>query len=137
MAEVKKEVKKDGKKIVKKKVKKNIVSGIAKVLATFNNTRVTITDMAGNVISWSTSGCHGFKGAKKSTPYAAQTTTEDAARKAMEMGLKNVDVQLEGPGSGREAALRALQTAGLVVNTVTDITKVPHNGCRPKKARRI
>ncbi len=121
----------------KKKVKKNIVSGLAHVLATFNNTRITITDMQGNVISWSTSGCHGFKGAKKSTPYAAQITSEDAAKKAMEHGLKNVDVNVEGPGSGREAALRALQSAGLVVNTITDITKVPHNGCRPKKRRRV
>ncbi|MDR1691372.1 MAG: 30S ribosomal protein S11 [Rickettsiales bacterium] len=127
----------EAKKVIKKKVKKNIVSGVAKVLATFNNTRITIMDMGGNVISWSTSGCHGFKGAKKSTPYAAQTTAEDAAKKAMEMGLRNVDVLLEGPGSGRDAALRALQTAGLTINTVTDITKVPHNGCRPKKARRV
>ncbi|MCT4552265.1 MAG: 30S ribosomal protein S11 [Alphaproteobacteria bacterium] len=122
---------------VKKRERKNVPAGIAHVLATFNNTRITITDLSGSVVSWSTSGCHGFKGAKKATPYAATITAEDAAKKAMEHGMKSVEVKTHGPGSGREAAIRGLQSAGLVVQTIVDITKVPHNGCRAKKARRV
>jgi small subunit ribosomal protein S11 len=121
----------------KKKEKKNVSNGIAYVLATFNNTRVTITDMQGNVISWSTSGANNFAGAKKSTPYAAQVTAENAGRKAMENGIRYLDVKLEGPGSGREAAVRTLQTLGINVGAITDITKIPHNGCRAKKPRRV
>ncbi|MBN2676344.1 MAG: 30S ribosomal protein S11 [Alphaproteobacteria bacterium] len=123
--------------VKKKKVKKNIASGIAYVLATFNNTRITITDPQGNVIAWSTAGSHGFKGAKKSTPYAAQITADAAAKKGMEMGLKSIDVKVEGPGTGSESAVRGLASAGLKVGVITNITKIPHNGCRPKKARRV
>lgn len=121
----------------KKKEKKNISNGIAYILATFNNTRITITDMQGNVISWSTAGANSFNGAKKSTPYAAQVTAENAGRKAMENGIRYLDVKLEGPGSGREAAVRTLQTLGITINGITDITKIPHNGCRAKKPRRV
>ena len=123
--------------VKKKKVKKNIVSGIAHVLATFNNTRITLTDLQGNVVAWSTAGSHGFKGAKKSTPYAAQITADAVARKGMEMGLKNIDIRINGAGSGSESAVRGLASAGLSVGVITNITKVPHNGCRPKKARRV
>ncbi len=130
MAE-KKELKKS-----KRKVKKNITNGIAHVLATFNNTRITITDLQGNVIAWSTSGANSFKGAKKSTPWAAQVTAENAGRKAIEHGLKFIDIKMSGPGGGRESAVRALAGLGLQVGNITDITKVPHNGCRPKKQRR-
>lgn len=121
----------------KKKEKKNISNGIAYILATFNNTRVTITDMQGNVISWSTAGANSFNGAKKSTPYAAQVTAENAGRKAMENGIRFLDVKLEGPGSGRESAVRTLQTLGITINGITDITKIPHNGCRARKPRRV
>ena len=121
----------------KKKEKKNISNGIAYILATFNNTRVTITDMQGNVISWSTAGANSFNGAKKSTPYAAQVTAENAGRKAMENGIRYLDVKLEGPGSGRESAVRTLQTLGITINGITDITKIPHNGCRARKPRRV
>ena len=121
----------------KKKEKKNISNGIAYILATFNNTRITITDMQGNVISWSTAGANSFNGAKKSTPYAAQVTAENAGRKAMENGIRYLDVKLEGRGSGREAAVRTLQTLGITINGITDITKIPHNGCRAKKPRRV
>ena len=121
----------------KKKERKNIMNGIAHVLATFNNTRVTITDMQGNVIAWSTAGANSFGGAKKSTPFAAQIVAENAGKKAMEHGIRYLDIKMEGPGSGREAAVRALQTLGITVNGITDITKIPHNGCRAKKPRRV
>lgn len=122
---------------VKKREKKNIINGIVHVNATFNNTIVTISDEGGNVVSWATAGASGFKGSKKSTPYAAQIAADNAAKKAMEHGLKNVSVIVKGPGSGRETALRALHAAGLTVTTVRDVTPVPHNGCRPKKRRRV
>ncbi len=121
----------------KKKVKKHIVSGVAHVLATFNNTRITITDLQGNVVAWATAGGQGFKGAKKSTPYAAQITADVVAKKGMEMGLQNIDVKIRGPGGGADAAIRGLGSAGLKVGAITNITKIPHNGCRPKKARRV
>lgn len=121
----------------RRREKKNITSGVAHVVATFNNTKVTITDQQGNTISWSTAGQQGFKGSRKSTPFAAQVAAEDAGRKAMEHGLKNLDVQVRGPGSGRESALRGLQGLGLVILSITDNTPIPHNGCRPKKRRRV
>ena len=121
----------------KKKVKKNVQSGIAHIQATFNNTVVTITDVSGNVLSWSSAGAQGFKGSRKSTPFAAQIAAADAAKKAMEHGLRTIDVHVKGPGSGREAALRALQGAGLEVNMIRDVTPIPHNGCRPPKRRRV
>jgi small subunit ribosomal protein S11 len=123
--------------VKKKAVRKNIHSGVAHVNASFNNIHVTITDAQGNTISWSTAGIVGFKGSRKSTPYAAQLTAEDAGRKAQEHGLKEVDVVVKGPGAGRESALRALSSIGLVVKAIKDITPVPHNGCRPPKRRRI
>lgn len=122
---------------VKRKEKKNIVSGVAHVNSSFNNTQVTITDAQGNVISWSSSGLMGFKGSRKSTPYAAQMAAEDAARKAQEHGVKEVEVRVKGPGSGRESALRALSMVGLIIRNIQDITPVPHNGCRPPKRRRV
>ncbi|MGN1063519.1 MAG: 30S ribosomal protein S11 [Alphaproteobacteria bacterium] len=122
---------------VKNRAKKNISVGVAHVNSTFNNTMVTITDTQGNTISWSSSGLKGFKGSRKSTPYAAQVAADDAARKAMEHGLKTVEVLVVGPGSGRESALRAFQAAGLVVTSIKDITSTPHNGCRPRKRRRV
>jgi small subunit ribosomal protein S11 len=121
----------------KKKVRKNIQTGIAHIAATFNNTIVSITDVSGNVISWSSSGTCGFKGSRKSTPFAAQLAAEDAAKKAMEHGLRNVTVFIKGPGAGRESALRALNTVGLKINLIRDVTPVPHNGCRPRKRRRV
>jgi small subunit ribosomal protein S11 len=121
----------------KKKEKKNIPTGVAHIKATFNNTLVTITDPAGNVLSWSSAGVQGFKGSRKGTPFAAQLAAQDAARKAMEHGLRNVDVFVKGPGAGREAALRALQAAGLSVNLIRDVSPIPHNGCRPPKRRRV
>lgn len=121
----------------KKKVKKNVQSGIAYVQSTFNNTIVTITDVSGNVISWSSSGVRGFKGSRKSTPFAAQLAAEDAAKKAMEHGMRTVSVYVNGPGSGRESALRALQIAGFRISLIRDITPVPHNGCRAPKRRRV
>ncbi len=111
--------------------------GVAHIKATFNNTLVTITDPAGNVISWSSSGVQGFKGSRKGTPFAAQLAAQDAARKAMDHGMRNVDVFVKGPGAGREAALRALQAAGLSVNLIRDVSPIPHNGCRPPKRRRV
>lgn len=123
--------------VKKKTVRKNIHTGVAHVNASFNNIHVTITDAQGNTISWSTAGIVGFKGSRKSTPYAAQLTAEDAGRKAQEHGLKEVDVVVKGPGAGRESALRALSSIGLVVKAIKDITPVPHNGCRPPKRRRI
>jgi len=120
-----------------KKVKKNIQSGIAHIQSTFNNTMITITDVSGNVVSWSTAGMMGFRGSRKSTPFAAQIAGEDAAKKAMEHGMKNITVNVKGPGSGRESALRALSAAGLKVSVIRDVTPVPHNGCRPPKKRRV
>ena len=122
---------------VKNRAKKNISVGVAHVNSTFNNTMVTITDTQGNTISWSSSGLKGFRGSRKSTPYAAQMAADDAARKAMEHGLKTIDVLVVGPGSGRESALRAFQAAGLVVTSIKDITSTPHNGCRARKRRRV
>lgn len=122
---------------VKNRAKKNISVGVAHVNSTFNNTMVTITDTQGNTISWSSAGLKGFKGSRKSTPYAAQIAADDAAKKAMEHGLKTIDVLVVGPGSGRESALRAFQAAGLVVTSIKDITSTPHNGCRPRKRRRV
>ena len=121
----------------KKKVKKNISTGVVHIQSTFNNTIVSITDTNGNVISWSSAGMHGFKGSRKSTPFAAQLTTEDAARKAQEHGLKTVEVYVKGPGAGRESALRSLQAVGFTVTRIRDVTPVPHNGCRPPKKRRV
>jgi small subunit ribosomal protein S11 len=129
----------EGKKKVfkKKKEKKNIQDGIAHIQSTFNNTIVTITDMNGNVIAWSSSGVKGFKGSRKSTPYAAQQSAEDAAKKAMLHGLKNIEVYVKGPGAGREAALRSLQSMGLNIRLIRDVTPIPHNGCRQPKRRRV
>ncbi|NLF24932.1 MAG: 30S ribosomal protein S11 [Deltaproteobacteria bacterium] len=121
----------------KKKVKKSVPVGVAYVAATFNNTIVTITDLAGNVVAWSSAGANGFKGSRKSTPFAAQVAGESAARKAKEMGMRSVTVFINGPGSGRESALRALYAGGLGVTLIKDITPVPHNGCRPRKGRRV
>ena len=122
---------------VKRRERKNITSGVAHVSATFNNTVVTITDAQGNAISWSSSGQQGFKGSRKSTPYAAQLAAEDAGRKAMEHGVKTLEVRVRGPGSGRESALRALQTVGFTITSIRDVSAVPHNGCRPPKRRRV
>ena len=121
----------------RKKEKKNIVVGVAHVAATFNNTIITITDAQGNAISWSSAGTMGFKGSRKSTPYAAQMAAEDAGRKAQEHGMRELEVRVKGPGSGRESALRALQAVGLVVTSIRDVTPIPHNGCRPPKRRRV
>lgn len=125
------------KKIIKAKGAKNIVSGIANILATFNNTQVSITDMHGNVIGWATAGRVGFKGSRKSTAFAAQQVAQEAARQAMAHGMKEVEVRVKGPGSGREAAIRALQAIGLEITVIKDVTPVPHNGCRPRKKRRV
>ena len=122
---------------IKKKSKKNIAVGVVHVYSTFNNTIVTISDLQGGVISWWSSGASGFKGSRKSTPYAAQVTAEVAAKKAQEHGLKTVSVEVKGPGSGRESALRALQSVGLNVTSIKDVTPIPHNGCRPPKRRRV
>ncbi|MCF8111575.1 MAG: 30S ribosomal protein S11 [Desulfobacteraceae bacterium] len=121
----------------KKKVKKNIANGVVHIQSTFNNTIVTITDSGGNVISWSSAGINGFKGSRKSTPFAAQQASEDAAKKAMEHGLKGVEVHVKGPGPGRESAIKALQATGLNVSMIRDVTPVPHNGCKPPKRRRV
>ena len=121
----------------KKKSKKNILNGIVHVQATFNNTLITITDAAGNVLSWSSAGARGFKGSRKSTPFAAQVAAGDAAAKAMEHGLKNVTIRVSGPGAGRESALRAIASSGLKVSEIRDVTPIPHNGCRPPKRRRV
>ena len=122
---------------VKRKERKNITSGVAHVNASFNNTMITITDAQGNAISWSSAGMMGFKGSRKSTPYAAQVAAEDAARKAAEHGMRTLEVEVTGPGSGRESALRALQAAGFNVTSIRDVTTIPHNGCRPRKRRRV
>ncbi|MDY6852276.1 MAG: 30S ribosomal protein S11 [Thermodesulfobacteriota bacterium] len=126
-----------GKRVRKKKEKKNIPSGIAHIHSTFNNTIVTITDVKGNTIAWASSGTQGFKGSRKSTPFASQLAGEEAAKKAMEHGMRTVSVYLKGPGSGREAALRAMQSAGFHVTLIRDVTPIPHNGCRPPKRRRV
>jgi small subunit ribosomal protein S11 len=122
---------------VKRREKKNITSGVAHVSATFNNTMITITDAQGNTISWSSAGTRGFKGSRKSTPFAAQMAAEDAGKKAMEHGMKNLEVEVRGPGSGRESALRALQAAGFIITSIRDVTPIPHNGCRARKRRRV
>ena len=122
---------------VRRKERKNITSGVAHVNASFNNTMITITDVQGNTISWSSSGVMGFKGSRKSTPNAAQVAAEDAAKKAQEHGMKTLEVEVRGPGSGRESALRALQAAGFNVTSIRDVTSIPHNGCRPRKRRRV
>jgi len=121
----------------RRRERKNITSGVAHVNATFNNTMITITDAQGNAISWSSSGSAGFKGSRKSTPYAAQVAAEAAGRKAMEHGMKTLEIEVKGPGSGRESALRALQATGFVITSIRDVTPVPHNGCRPRKRRRV
>ncbi len=121
----------------RKKERKNITSGVAHVAATFNNTMVTITDAQGNAIAWASSGSQGFKGSRKSTPYAAQVAAEDAGRKAREHGMETLEIEVSGPGSGRESALRALQTVGFSITAIRDKTPVPHNGCRPRKRRRV
>jgi small subunit ribosomal protein S11 len=122
---------------VKKRERKNIATGVAHVNASFNNTMITITDAQGNAIAWSSAGANNFKGSRKSTPYAAQVAAEAAARKAMEHGLRTLEVNVSGPGSGRESALRALQAVGLTVTSIRDVTPIPHNGCRPPKRRRV
>ena len=121
----------------RRRERKNITSGVAHVNASFNNTVITITDAQGNTIAWSSSGSQGFKGSRKSTPYAAQVAAEDAGKKAMEHGMRTLEVEVSGPGSGRESALRALQTVGLTVTSIRDVTPIPHNGCRPPKRRRV
>ena len=122
---------------VRRRERKNIIAGVAHVNSTFNNLIVTITDAQGNTIAWSSSGAMGFKGARKSTPYAAQMAAEDVARKAMEHGMTTLEVEVRGPGSGRESALRALQAAGFTITSIRDVTPIPHNGCRPPKRRRV
>jgi small subunit ribosomal protein S11 len=121
----------------KKKERKNIISGIAKVNASFNNTIVAMTDAQGNVISWCSAGMMGFKGSRKSTPFAAQVCAEEAGRKAAEHGMREITVEVKGPGAGRESALRALQAAGFTISSIKDVTPIPHNGCRPRKRRRV
>ena len=122
---------------VRRRERKNITSGVAHVRSSFNNTMITITDVQGNAISWSSCGAMGFKGSRKSTPYAAQVAAEDAAKKAAEHGVKTLEVEVSGPGSGRESALRALQAAGFTITSIRDVTPIPHNGCRPPKRRRV
>ena len=127
-----------GKKGVKKKKERKVIGeGIAHIQSTFNNTMISITDVSGNVVAWTSAGTQGFKGSRKSTPFAAQVAAENVARKAMDMGVKKIDVYVKGPGPGRESAIRALQAAGLEVNLIRDVTPLPHNGCRPPKKRRV
>ena len=121
----------------RRRERKNIASGVAHVNSTFNNTMITITDAQGNTISWSSAGAQGFKGSRKSTPYAAQMAAEDAGKKAMDHGMQTLEVEVKGPGSGRESALRALQTSGFTITSIRDVTPIPHNGCRPRKRRRV
>jgi len=121
----------------RRRERKNITSGVAHVNASFNNTMITITDAQGNTIAWSSSGSNGFKGSRKSTPYAAQVAAEDAGKKAMEHGMRTLEVEVKGPGAGRESALRALQTVGFTIMSIRDVTPIPHNGCRPPKRRRV
>jgi small subunit ribosomal protein S11 len=122
---------------VRKRERKNITSGVAHVNASFNNTMITITDAQGNSIAWSSAGSQGFKGSRKSTPYAAQMAAEDAGKKAQDHGVKTLEVEVKGPGSGRESALRALQAVGFTITAIRDVTPIPHNGCRPRKRRRV
>lgn len=122
---------------VRRRERKNITAGVAHVNATFNNTMITVSDVQGNTIAWSSAGSSGFKGSRKSTPYAAQVAAESAGRKAMEHGMRTLEVQVKGPGSGRESALRALQAVGFTITTIRDVTPIPHNGCRPRKRRRV
>ena len=122
---------------IRRRERKNIVSGVAHVNASFNNTVVNITDVQGNTIAWSSAGTKGFKGSRKSTPYAAQVAAEDAGKKAQEHGMKSLEIEVKGPGSGRESALRALQATGFVITSIRDVTAIPHNGCKPKKRRRV
>ncbi len=122
---------------VRRRERKNITSGVAHVNATFNNTMITISDAQGNAIAWSSAGSQGFKGSRKSTPYAAQMAGEDAGKKAMEHGMKTLEVEVKGPGAGRESALRALQAVGFTITSIRDVTPIPHNGCRPRKRRRV
>lgn len=122
---------------VRRRERKNITSGVAHVNASFNNTKITITDAQGNTISWSSAGSQGFKGSRKSTPYAAQVAAEDAGRKAQEHGMRTLAIEVKGPGSGRESALRALQAVGFSITSIRDVTPIPHNGCRPRKRRRV
>jgi small subunit ribosomal protein S11 len=122
---------------IRRRERKNITAGVAHVNATFNNTMITITDAQGNTIAWSSSGTMGFKGSRKSTPYAAQVAAEDAGRKAMDHGMRTLEIEVKGPGSGRESALRALQAVGFTVTSIRDVTTIPHNGCRPPKRRRV
>lgn len=122
---------------LRRRERRNIASGVAHISATFNNTMITITDAQGNTIAWSSAGGQGFKGSRKSTPYAAQVAAEDVGRKAMEHGMKTLEVQVKGPGSGRESALRALQAVGFTITTIRDVSPIPHNGCRPRKRRRV
>jgi small subunit ribosomal protein S11 len=124
-------------KTVKRRERKNISNGVAHVNSTFNNTMITITDVQGNTISWSSAGTMGFKGSRKSTPYAAQVAAEDAGKKAQDHGMKTLEVEVKGPGAGRESALRALQAIGFVITSIRDVSPVPHNGCRPPKRRRV
>ena len=128
---------KDTGRVVKRRERKNITNGVAHVNATFNNTMVTITDVQGNAISWSSAGMMGFKGSRKSTPYAAQVAAEDAGKKAQDHGMKALEVEVKGPGAGRESALRALQAIGFTISSIRDVTPIPHNGCRPPKRRRV
>ena len=121
----------------RRRERKNITAGVAHVNATFNNTMITITDAQGNTIAWSSSGTQGFKGSRKSTPYAAQMAAEDAGKKAMEHGVRTLEIEVKGPGSGRESALRALQSVGFMISSIRDVTPIPHNGCRPPKRRRV
>lgn len=125
------------KKRTKKKILRTVIKGVAHIQATFNNTIITITDPVGQVITWSSGGLMGFKGSRKSTPFAAQLAATDAAKKALEYGVKEIDVLVKGPGAGRETAIRALQAAGLKINSIKDVTPIPHNGCRPPKRRRV
>lgn len=122
---------------VRRKERKNITNGVAHVSSTFNNTMITITDAQGNAISWSSAGAQGFKGSRKSTPYAAQIAAEDAGKKAQDHGMRSLEVEVTGPGSGRESALRALQSIGFTITSIRDVTPIPHNGCRPRKRRRV
>jgi small subunit ribosomal protein S11 len=122
---------------VRRRERKNITSGVAHVNSTFNNTMITITDAQGNTVAWASAGSNGFKGSRKSTPFAAQVAAEEAARKAQEHGMRTVEVEVRGPGSGRESALRALQASGFLVTSIRDVTPIPHNGCRPRKRRRV
>ena len=125
------------KKGVRKKVKKNVQTGIAHIQSTFNNTMITITDVSGNTLCWSSAGGQGFKGSRKSTPFAAQVAAEECSKKAMEHGIRQLSIYVKGPGSGRESAVRALQAAGIKITMIRDVTPVPHNGCRPPKRRRV